>query len=113
MKFSMICSLSSQKYFLDSFIRIRLRGVKRLFISPQYIEHKISIFNEIINLMKEYKHILYNFRKVPSLFKTGLITMFSPIFSLLEAYYHLINVNYVKNAIFENYFEQFSHFSIV
>ncbi len=23
------------------------------------------------------------------------------------------NVNYVKNAIFENYFEQFSHFSTV
>ena len=46
--------------------------------------------------MKEYKHILYNFRKVPSLFKTGLITMFSPIFSLLEAYCHLINVKYEK-----------------
>ena len=107
MRFSKICSLSSQKYLLDSFIRIRLRGVKRLFISPQYIEHKISIFNEIINLMKEYKHILYNFRKVPSLFKTGLITMFSPIFSLLEAYCYLINVKYVKNEVFENYFEQF------
>ena len=79
----MICSLSSQKYLLDSFIRIRLRGVKRLFISPQYIEHKISIFNEIIN------------------------TMFSPIFSLLEAYCYLINVKYVKNEVFENYFEQF------
>ena len=89
------------------------KGVKRLLFSPQYIEHKISIFNETINLMKEYKHILYNFRKVPSLFKTGLITMFSPIFSLLEAYCHLINVKYVKNEVFENYFEQFSHFSTV
>ncbi len=57
--------------------------------------------------MKEYKHILYNFRKVLSLFKTGLITMFLPIFSLLEAYCHLINVKYVKNEVFENNFEQF------
>ena len=64
----------------------KAKGVKRLLFSPQYIERKISIFNETINRMKEYKHILYNFRKVPSLFKTGLITMFSPIFSLLEAY---------------------------
>ena len=107
MIFSMICSLSSQKYLLDSFMRIRLRDVKRLLYSPQYIEHKISIFNETINLMKEQKHMLYNLRKVPSLFKTGLITMFSPIFSLLEAYCHLINVKYVKNEVFENNFEQF------
>ena len=94
-------------------MRIRLRDVKRLLYSPQYIEHKISIFNETINLMKEQKHMLYNLRKVPSLFKTGLITIFSPIFSLLEAYCHLINVKYVKNEVFENYFEQFSHFSTV
>ena len=85
----------------------KAKGVKRLLFSPQYIERKISIFNETINRMKEYKHILYNFRKVPSLFKTGLITMFSPIISLLEAYCHLINVKYVKNEVFENYFEQF------
>ena len=37
----------------------------------------------------------------------GLITMFSPIFSLLEAYCHLINIKYVKNEVFENNFEQF------
>ena len=33
--------------------------------------------------------------------------MFSPVFSLLEAYCHLINVKYVKNAIIKNNFEQF------
>ena len=85
----------------------KAKDVKRLLFSPQYIEQKISTFNEIFKLMKEYKHIIYNFRKVPRLFKTGLITMFSPIFSLLEAYCHLINVKYVKNEVFENYFEQF------
>ena len=39
--------------------------------------------------------------------------MFSPVFSPPEAYCHLINVKYVKNEGFENYFEQFSHFSTV
>jgi len=33
--------------------------------------------------------------------------------SLPGAFAALTNVNYVKNAIFENYFEQFSHFSTV
>lgn len=37
--------------------------------------------------------------------------LFSPVFGLLGAHFNLIKVNYVKNAIFENYFEQFSHFS--
>ena len=43
------------------------KGVKRLLFSPQYIERKISIFNETINRMKEYKHIFYNFRKADEL----------------------------------------------
>ena len=97
MKFSLICSLSSQKYLLDSFMRIRLRGVKRLLFSSQYIEHKISTFNEIFNRMKEQKNLSYSLRKVAH----------------PEAFAALTNVNYVKNAIFENYFEQFSHFSTV
>ena len=63
--------------------------------------------------MKEQKHILYNQRMVPSLFKTGLNTVILPIFSLLEASCRLINVKYVKNEVFENYFEQFPHFSTV
>ena len=35
----------------------KAKGCKTLIFSPQYIEHKISIFNETINLMKEYKLI--------------------------------------------------------
>ena len=107
MIFSMICSLSSQKYLLDSFMRIRLRGVKRLLISPQYIEHKISIFNEISIQMKEQKNILKRIREVIFPFKTDLNTMILPVFSLLEAYCRFRNVKYVKNEIFENNFEQF------
>ena len=108
-----ICSLCSQKYLLDSFMRIRLRGIKRLLFSPQYIEHKISIFNETTNQMKERKTIIYNLRGVAYSFKNGLNTMILPIFCLLGVHSTLTNVNYVKNAIFENYFEQFSHFSTV
>ena len=51
--------------------------------------------------------------KVAHSFKNSLNTVFSPIFGLLGAYSTLTNVNCVKNAIFENYFEQFSHFSTV
>ena len=63
--------------------------------------------------MKERKNILKRLAEVICPFKTGLHTLFSRIFSLLEVYWYLINVKYVKNEVFENYFEQFSHFSTV
>ncbi len=63
--------------------------------------------------MKERKTIICNLWKVAYSFKNSLNTVFSPIFGLLEAYCHLINVKYVKNEVFENYFEHFSHFSTV
>lgn len=91
----------------------KAKGVKRLLFSPQYIEHKISTFNETNNYMKELKTIIYSLRKVGYTFKKCLNTVFSPIFGLIGAYPVLTNVNYVKNAIFENYFEHFSHFSTV
>ena len=105
-----ICSLSSQKYLLDSFMRIRLRGIKRLLFSPQYIEHKISIFNEIFNRMKEQKNLSYSLRKVTHPIKSSLNSMFLPILSLPGAFVTLTNVNCVKNANFENYFERFRTF---
>ena len=89
------------------------KSVKRLLFSPQYIEHKISIFNEIFNRMKEQKNLSYSLRKVAHPFKSSLNSMFLPILSQPVAFATLTNVNYVKNAIFENYFEQFSHFSTV
>lgn len=63
--------------------------------------------------MKEQKNLSYSLRKVEHPFKSCLNSMFLPILSLPGAFAALTNVNYVKNAIFENYFEQFSHFSIV
>ncbi len=89
------------------------KGVKRLLFSPQYIEHIISTFNEIFNRMKEQKNLSYSLRKVAHPFKSSLNSMLLPILSQPEAFAALTNVNYVKNAIFENYFEQFSHFSTV
>ena len=91
----------------------RAKCVKCLLFTPQYIEHKISIFNETTNQMKERKTIIYNLREVAYSFKNGLNTMFLPIFCLLGVYWTLTNVKYVKNEVFGNYFEQFSHFSTV
>ncbi len=91
----------------------KAKGVKRILFSPQYIEHKISTFDETFNKMEERKAITYSLRKMADSFKNSLNTMFSPVFGLLGVHSTLINVNYVKNVIFENYFEQFSHFSIV
>ena len=91
----------------------KAKGVKCLLFSPQYIEHKISTFNEIFNRMKEQKNLSYSLRKVAHPFKSSLNSMFLSNLSLPGAFITLTNVNYVKNAIFENYFEQFSHFSTV
>lgn len=91
----------------------KAKGVKRLLFSPQYIEQNISIFNEIFKRMKEQKTIICSLRKVAHSFENSLNTVLLPIFGLLGVYSTLINVNYVKIAIFENYFEQFSHFSTV
>ena len=85
----------------------KAKGVKCLLYLPQYIEHKISKSNEISIRMNEQKNILERLAEVIHPFKAGLITMFSPVFSPLEAYCHLINVKYVKNEVFENNFEQF------
>ena len=91
----------------------KAKDVKRLLFSPQYIEHKISTFNEIFNRMKEQKNLSYSLRKVAHPFKSSLNSMFLPILSLPVVFVTLTSVNYVKKAIFENYFKQFSHFSIV
>ena len=85
----------------------KAKGVKRLLFSPQHIEHKISTFNELLNQMKKQKNLSYSLRKVAHPFKSSLNSMFLPILSLPGAFVTLTNVNYVKNAIIENYFEQF------
>ena len=82
----------------------KTKGVKRLLFHT---------FNEIFNRMKEQKNLSYSLRKVAHPFKSSLNSMFLPILSLPGAFVTLTNINSVKNAIFENYFEQFSHFSIV
>ena len=121
---SELCKITPHEILHDMFIQFleissrliqadKAKDVKRLLFSPQYIEHKISIFNETFNRMKEQKNLSYSLRKVAHPFKSSLTSMFLPILSLTVAFATLTSVNYVKNAIFENYFEQFSHFSIV
>ena len=91
----------------------KAKGVKCLLFSPQYIEHIISKSNEIPIRINEQRNILERLAEVIHPFKAGFNAIVMPNFSLLDAYCHLINVKYVKNEVFENYFEQFSHFSIV
>ena len=88
----------------------KAKGVKCLLFSPQYIEHKVSTFNEIFKRMKEQKNLSYSLRKVAHPSKSSLNSMFLAILSLPGAFITLTNVNYVKNAIFENYFERFRTF---
>ena len=60
--------------------------------------------------MKEQKNLSYSLRKVTHPFKSRLNSMFLPILRLPGAFVTLTNVNSVKNAIFENYFERFRTF---
>lgn len=79
------------------FIQVdKSKGVKRLLFSPQYIEQKISTFNEIFKRMKEQKNLSYSLRKVEHPFKRSLSSMFLPILSQPGAFTALTNVNYVK-----------------
>lgn len=64
----------------------KAKGVKCLLFSPHYIEHKISIFNELFNQMKKQKNLSYSLRKVVHPFKSSLNTVFSSIFSLLGVF---------------------------
>ena len=57
--------------------------------------------------MKEQRNLSYSLRKVEQPFKSSLNSIFLPILSQPEIFSILTNVNYVKNAIFENNFEQF------
>lgn len=63
--------------------------------------------------MKGQMSDLTDYRGLVHYPKTSTNTTLSPILGIFGALFVLNNVKYVKNAIFENYFEQFSHFSTV
>lgn len=88
-------------------------GVKRILFSPQDIEQKISTFNEKFIYTKEYSTISAIYKIFTHHLKTALNSMFLRIFGRLKANLLLNNVNCVKCVVFENYFEQISHFSTV
>lgn len=56
---------------------------------------------------------LTNFRGLMHQLETSIYSILSPILGMFGVQPALNNVKYVKNAIFENYFEQFYHFSTV
>ncbi|MBQ3631136.1 MAG: hypothetical protein II949_07840 [Prevotella sp.] len=88
-------------------------GVKRILFSPQDIEQKISTFNEQFIQMKEYSTLSSVCRILTHHLKTALNSIYLRILGRLKVNLVLNNINYVKNEIFENYFEQISHFSTV
>ena len=63
--------------------------------------------------MKGQMSDLTDYRGLVHYPKASTNTTLSPILGIFGALFVLNNVKYVKNAIFENYFEQFSHFSTV
>lgn len=63
--------------------------------------------------MKGQMSDLTDYRGLVHYPKTSTNTTLSPILGIFGALFVLNNVKCVKNAIFENYFEQFSHFSTV
>lgn len=63
--------------------------------------------------MKGQMSDLTDYRGLVHYPKTSTNTTLSPILGIFGALFVLNNVKYVKIAIFENYFEQFSHFSTV
>ena len=59
-----------------------------------------------MNDLTDYRGLMHN----P---KTSIYTTLSPIFNMFGVQSILNNVKCVKNAVFENNFEQFYHFSTV
>lgn len=88
-------------------------GVKRILFTPQDIEQKISTFNEQSIQMKEYRKLSSMCRESVHHLKNALKPAYLHASGRLRANLSLNNVNCVKNAIFENYFERISHFSTV
>ena len=76
----------------------KAKGVKRLLFSPQYIEHKISIFNEISFRMKERKNIVKRLVEVIRPLKTGLIPNWS-----LEQHKYKISVKHANMCHYVTY----------
>ena len=63
--------------------------------------------------MKGQMSDLTDYRGLVHYPKTSTNTKLSPILGIFGALFVLNNVKCVKNVIFENYFEQFCHFSTV
>ena len=63
--------------------------------------------------MKGQMSDLTDYRGLVHYPKTSTNTTLSPILGIFGALFVLNNVKCVKNVFFENYFEQFCHFSTV
>ena len=86
---------------------------KTLTFLPQNIEQKISTFYKLPYKKKGEMSDLTDYSGFIHHPKTCINTTPSPIWGMFGIQSILNNVKCVKNAVFENYFEQFYHFSTV
>ena len=106
-------------HFLETSSRFthadKAKGVKRLLFAQDFErKYQYLTLNPSKQIQMEVKgKILVDFRGGLHQAKTSLFTAFSPIPGISETYHMLNNVKCVKNVLFENYFEQFYHFSTV
>ncbi|MBQ7181232.1 MAG: hypothetical protein IJR87_08070, partial [Bacteroidaceae bacterium] len=107
------CIRVTQQHLLRFANAIIIGMCKTLTFLPQNIEQKISTFYKPPHKMKEQKSDLTDYRGLMHYPKTSIYTTLSPILGMFGVQPVLNNVKCVKNAIFENYFEQFYHFSTV
>ena len=107
------CIRITQQHFLRFANAIIIGRCKTLTFLPQNIEQKISTFYKPPHKMKGQMSDLTDYRGLMHYSKTSIHTTFSSILGMFGAQCILNNVKCVKNAVFENYFEQFYHFSTV
>ena len=107
------CIRITQQHLLRFASAIIIGRCKMLTFLPQNIERKISTFYKQAHKMKGQMSDLTDYRGLLHYSNPPIDTTFSPILGMFGAQCILNNVKCVKNAVFENYFEQFYHFSTV
>jgi hypothetical protein len=107
------CIRLTQQHLLRFAYAIITGRCKTLTFLPQNIEQNISTFYKLPHIMKGQMSELTDFRGLMHQPETSIYSILSHILGMFGVQPVLNNVKCVKNAVFENYFEQFYHFSTV
>ena len=107
------CIRVTQQHLLRFANAIIIGMCKTLTFLPQNIEQKISTIYNLPYKKKGEMSDLTDYSDLIHHTKTCIHTTLSPILGMFGIQSILNNVKRVKKAFFENYFEQFYHFSTV